>query len=399
MVGTNLSTMEAGSLDEIGNVIAFFDPAGSSRPSDAVIQRQLAHFRLEQKVGGYTAAELAKPEIENTRSNVGSLIGVPGDRVALGESSTVLWSRALSLLPLRQHSKIIVTSYEYGSNLLSLAALSRRRDIEIKIIPMDMHGQVDLKVYTETFEAEDHIDLVALCHSPTSRGIRLDIEPLITVAKAHESWILVDACQSVGQLPTKWLGEMSDVIVSSGRKFIGGPRGTAFLGASEKFLSQATPFDADISGARLDPEFGIHVESAIGLLERWEGNVAGQLGLGTAAHEAELGTELAGIQREAIEYLRLELSSIQDLTVRDAPDVNYHTNALTFTHARYEAAPLVSMFRRAGAIISDVETYTAPLDLPPRVGRDVNRVSVCRATTSEDVDNFLRLTRQLLECL
>ena len=69
----------------------FLDYAGSSRPSDAVVERQYRHLRFEQVVGGYAAAEAVGDEIISVREALGSLVGAVGTAVALGESSSVLW--------------------------------------------------------------------------------------------------------------------------------------------------------------------------------------------------------------------------------------------------------------------------------------------------------------------
>jgi selenocysteine lyase/cysteine desulfurase len=201
------------------------------------------------------------------------------------------------------------------------------------------------------------------------------------------AFVFMDACQSVGQVPTDWLDCAADVVVCSGRKFVGGPRGTAFVSLSQRFLDQATPREADICGARIGLDLRLKVEFPIGLMERWEGNIAGYLGLGIAADETLAASGDREVRRRArlTESIRDALRSIRGVEICDPPDVDY-ASTLTFVVHGVEAAELVARCRRAGVFISEVETYTAPLDLPARVGRDVNRISVGRTTVESDIE-------------
>ena len=368
----------------------FFDYAGSSPVSDAVFTRQVAHLRREQEIGGYAAAEEVANDMTTVRRTLAELVGGSAERIALGESSTVLWARALSMIPFEADSRVIVTAYEYGSNIIALASLAERIGLQVDIVPALPSGQVNLDEFGSAIERPPSPSLVALCHIPTSRGICLDVRSMAERALDAGAFVFVDACQSVGQVPTDWLDCAADVVVCSGRKFVGGPRGTAFVSLSQRFLDQATPREADICGARINLDLRLKVEFPIGLMERWEGNIAGYLGLGIAADETLAASGDREVRRRSrlTESIRDALRSIRGVEICDPPDVDY-ASTLTFVVRGVEATELVARCRRAGVLISEVETYTAPLDLPGRVGRDVNRISVGRTTVESDIKDLV----------
>jgi cysteine desulfurase / selenocysteine lyase len=373
----------------------FLDHAGSSRPSDVVVQRQYRHLRLEQMTGGYAAAQSVSGEIASVRETLGGLVGADGSSVALGESSSVLWARALGLVSLKPGSKVIVTSHEYGSNLISLAAQVDRYGLLVQVVEAEVNGQVPIDEFMRALE-DGPPSLVALCHIPTGFGIAVDIRPLVSVAKRAGALVFIDACQSVGQMDTEWLMEEADVVVCSGRKFIEGPRGTGFAAVSQNFLEHVQITDADICGARLNGRLQLRVESPLGLLERWEGNVSGVVGLGVAAQETialdyaleyDRRTQLGAGLRDALQNLK----HVKVLEPNDAK-----SSTTTFVVGGTSPSEIVARCRAEGAIISEVETYTAPLDLPKRVGGDVNRVSFGRRSTEADIYAFASVLKMVI---
>lgn len=373
----------------------FLDHAGSSRPSNAVVERQYRHLRLEQEIGGYAAAEVVRAEVASIRETLGRLVGTAGTAVALGESSSVLWSRALGLTSLKPGSKVVVTSYEYGSNLISLAALAERNSLVVQVVEADERGQVSPDKFREVLEDGVSPSLVALCHIPTSFGITVDVRSLASMARNCGALVFVDACQSVGQIDTTWLMAHADVAVCSGRKFIAGPRGTGFAAISQRFIEQMQVSDADICGARLNDRLQLQIESRLGLLERWEGNISGILGLGVAARETlALDRVLEYARRmQLVEMLRAEVQSIKNARILESGKAT--CSMTTFVVEGMSALEVASHCRIEGAIISDAETYTAPLDLPKRVGRDVNRVSFGPRSTEADVHGFAMILEKV----
>ncbi len=375
-------------------LVTFLDYAGASRPSREVVDRQVQHLHREREIGGYAAANEVQAELGSCRSALSEIVGLPADLVAISDNSTNLWSRALSMVPFEPEDRVVLTSYEYGSNLIALQRYVAEFDLDIIVLGVGETGQLDPAHLGEVVSAGPPPRLISFCHAPSGVGTIVDLEPALRTDLGG-SLVFVDACQSVGQTDVSVIGALSDVIVCSGRKFLGGPRGTAFAGISERFAAHAVARDGDIRGARPPMDDHIHVQSPTALLERWERSIAGELGLGLAACEF-LEQDLEKLERRLGSLagaLRSELDALPGFVLSDPSPGS--GSSVTFHSRSHGVETLVSILRARDVFISEAETYTTPLDLVPRLGRDVNRASVGRETSIGDVERFLDILRGL----
>jgi hercynylcysteine S-oxide lyase len=205
------------------------DSAACSRQSFAVLDATAAHNRHEAEVGGYVAAEAARPVLDAGRAAVGALTGFAAEDVVFTTGSNnaldiVLadWTgeRTLACLP-----------GEFGPNLLSMA-LHR---FEVRHLPVDSPGRLDLAA-TEAYLKANPPALVHLTALGSHRGI---VQPAVAAAAlCREAGVpvIVDAAQAFAHLDCAGIG--ADVVYSSSRKWAAGPRGVGVLATRPGWLSE-----------------------------------------------------------------------------------------------------------------------------------------------------------------
>jgi cysteine desulfurase/selenocysteine lyase len=227
--------------------VTHFNNAGASLPPEPVLEAVIGHLRLEAAVGGYEAAAARPEEIEHTYDAVAALLGAHRDEIALVENATRAWDMAFYALPLEPGDRILTTSSEYASNVIAFLQLARRKGVRVEVVPDDASGQLDAGALRELLD--ERVKLIAVNHVPTHNGLVNPAAEIGKVAKEAGVPYLLDACQSVGQMPVDVHEIGCDLLSATGRKFLRAPRGTGFLYAAAPFLERLEPPFLDLHAA------------------------------------------------------------------------------------------------------------------------------------------------------
>jgi selenocysteine lyase/cysteine desulfurase len=359
--------------------------AGAGLMPRPVLDAVTAHLHREATIGGYEAADEAADRIRDSYRAVAELIGTAPRNVAIVENATVAFAQALSAFDFRPGDVIVTTRADYPSNQLMFLSLARRLGVEVQRAADLPAGGVDPESVRQ-LARNPRCRLVAVSWIPTSSGLVQDAAAVGRVCEDVGVPYLVDACQSVGQMPVDVGTLRCDFLGATARKFLRGPRGIGFLYVSDRALRQDRfPLFVDLRGADWTDPDAFRLAAGARRFENWEFAYALVLGLGEAARYAlavgprgyERAWRLAGL-------LRARLVAIPGVRVLDRG--TERCAIVTVDPAGRDAATLKLALRARGINTSSAGRGAGVLDLDAKGVTSVLRLSPHYYNTEEELD-------------
>jgi selenocysteine lyase/cysteine desulfurase len=347
--------------------------AGAALPTADTLDTVVEYLRLEAFTGGYETARGALERIERTYESIATLVGCTADEVALMDSATRAWQTAIASLRLKTGDRVVVTRSEYVSNALMLLSLEREVGIVIDVVGTTAEGTVDLVELESRLEGAA---LVAIGHIPTFSGLVEPVAAIGELTRRHGIPFVLDATQSLGQLPIHAELIGCDILVSTGRKYLRAPRGTGVLVVRRPLLDTLEPWVPDVRGAEWNGERTWELRDSARRFETFEHSPALRLGLGAAVdHALELGIDaIAERIGDLGADLRARLCETTGVEIADPPAAAGGT--VTFTIEGHSAEAVVAHLARHDVRVVSVPASHGQWELGRREVDAVVRASV-----------------------
>jgi cysteine desulfurase / selenocysteine lyase len=351
-----------------------------------VLQATIGHLQLEALSGGYEAAAQAHEAVEHVYDAAARLLGCHHHEIAIVENATRAWDMAFYAVPLGPGDRILTTVAEYASNYIAFLQLARKTGAVAEVIPNDASGQLSIEALQRGID--DRVKLIAITHVPTNSGL---VNPAAVVGKiAREAGVLflLDACQSVGQMPIDVEAMGCDMLSATGRKYLRGPRGTGFLYVRQGILERLEPPFLDLHAAHWVAPERFEIRPDARHFENWESYYAGKIGLGVAMDYAlQWGLEAIWERiRGLADELRQQLRAIPGVTVRDQG--TEQCGIVAFTMSGREADDVQRLLGGAGINVSVSRIASTRLDMESRGLPDLVRASVRYYNTKAEIERF-----------
>lgn len=372
----------------------FFDNAGASLMPQCVIDAQIEHIQLEAKVGGYEAANARAEQVANVYASAARLINAQTDEIALVENATVAWQLAFASVSFQPGDRILTANASYASNFLNFLLAKERYGVSVEVIPADASGQISTDALADMMD--ERVRLIAITHVPTNGGLVNPAAAVGKIARQSDAIYLLDACQSVGQLPIDVTEIGCDFLSTTGRKWLRGPRGSGFLFVRQDVLEKVSVPFVDLHAARWVERDRYELRSDARRFENWEYNYGAVLGFGAALDYAqawgidaicERVQSLAGLLRE-------KLRQLPGVTIHDIGQ--QQSGLVTFSASGAEAADLKLKLAAHKITLVTSTPFSTRLDAEARQLPDLVRASIHYYNTVEEIDRFCQVLGTML---
>ena len=238
-----------------GAPLIYLDSGATSQKPEAVLDAE-REFLLRSNApvhrGAYALGEEATDAYEAAREAVAQFIGGSFDEVVFTKNAT----EAINLVAyamgnaatagaeaerfrLGPGDRIVVTEMEHHANLLPWQQLAHRTGAELAWLPLTDDGRLDLEHLDEIIDARTKV--VSFVHQSNILGTINPVAPIAARARAVGALVVLDACQSVPQMPVSVQDLNVDFVTFSAHKMLG-PSGIGVLWGRRELLEALPPF-------------------------------------------------------------------------------------------------------------------------------------------------------------
>jgi selenocysteine lyase/cysteine desulfurase len=210
------------------------------------------------------------------RDRAAQLLHCQPSEIALVPNTTFGINVIAAGYPWRQGDSVVVLENEFPSNLLPWQSLCRR-GVEVRVVPVEPSGQIDLMRLRESIDSTTRI--VSVSWVGYASGYRIDLASACEIAHRGGAQLFVDAIQGLGVFPLDTASIPIDYAAADGHKWMLGPEGAGLLYIRNSHLERLEPMMVGWGSIQSSHEF----RSAGAVLKkdasRYEGGSANHVGL------------------------------------------------------------------------------------------------------------------------
>jgi len=217
---------------------------GWSGPSPRVVLARVKEWLDFENHEGPTAPHVLRRRRqvqEEARGAVARLLGGSPEEITLTQNTTEGINIIVNGMTWRPGDEVVTTNLEHSSGIIPCYNLARRRRVRIRIV--DLVGADTPSLILERLEAaiSPRTRLILLSHIMYLNGLCLPLKEIQAVARERHVPVLVDAAQSVGQMPLDMKELGCDFYALPGHKWLLGPDGTGALYIRRELIPQIQP--------------------------------------------------------------------------------------------------------------------------------------------------------------
>ena len=302
-----------------GKPLIYFDNAATTQKPKRVIDALVnyyEHYNANIHRGIHTLAEKATRAYEDSRDAVQQFVNARFREEIIFTSGVtdgvnlVAFSYAWNFL--KEGDEVIVSGLEHHSNIVPWQIACEARHATLKVIPVDLHGEIQLDVFKSILSSKTKI--VAINHASNSLGTVNPIHRVIELAHSVGAIVLIDGAQAAAHLEINVQELDCDFYCVSAHKMYA-PTGTGFLYGKKELLEKMPPYR---SGGEMIRNVTFEKTTYNDLPYKFEAgtpNIADVIALKEAiAFINELGKEnIAAYEASLLEYASKRMSTLPGL--------------------------------------------------------------------------------------
>jgi cysteine desulfurase/selenocysteine lyase len=299
-----------------GHPLAYLDNGATSQKPKTVIDAVRNYYERDNANvhrGVHTLSELATNGYEGARDTARKFINA-ADRSEIvfvrGTTEGInLVAQSYGRPLLAEGDEIIISTMEHHSNIVPWQMLAGQTGAQIKVIPVNDDGALDIDAYLEMLGPKTRI--VAVTHVSNALGTVNPVKAMIDAAHDAGAVTVIDGAQAAPHLALDVQALDSDFYAFSGHKVFG-PTGIGVLHGKRELLDRMEPYQGGGEMIRSVSFEGTTYNDLPHKFEAGTPNIAGAVGLGAALdYVTDLGIDAIAAHEHDI--LEAATGSIGDI--------------------------------------------------------------------------------------
>ena len=372
--------------------LIYLDNASTTQKPSSVIEKIANYYKNTNSNihrGVHYLSQKSTEEYENSRMKIHKFIGSNSSKEIVFVKGT---TEAINLVAnsyvkplLSKGDNIIISQMEHHANIVPWQMITKEKQSEIRIIPMDKNGDLILD------KVDDLIDkntkFISVNHVSNTLGTINPIEKLIAKAHEHNIRIMIDGAQAVQHMRVNVREMNADFYCFSGHKMYG-PTGIGILYGKQEILENMQPYQG---GGDMIKSVTFEKTVYNDIPNRFEAgtpNIAGAIGLGEAIDFIE-NTTIEKIEKNEMELLNYATERISCIdNVKIIGNSSKKASVISFIIDGIHPHDIGTILDKLGIAIRAGHHCTQPImdfyEIP-----ETARASFAIYNTKEDIDKLV----------
>lgn len=371
----------------------YFDNAATTQKPKIVIDSICDYYRQYNANihrGIYKFSEQATEKYENARKKIANFINANPDEIIFVRGTTeginliaYSWGRNNLL----KNDLIVSSVMEHHSNIVPWQLLSQDIKSKLEFIGVNKNYSLSLTDFEKLLNKNPK--LVTITHMSNFLGTINPIEDIIKKAHSYGAKVLVDAAQSVPQMPIDVKKIDCDFLTFSGHKMLG-PTGIGILYAKKEILENMPPFHG---GGDMIKEVRLEASKWNDVPWKFEAgttNIAGAIGLGVAVDYLEnIGmTHVQEHEKRLLKYALDKMSALKYIDMYGVSDLKFRGGVVSFNLQNLHPHDVATVLDKYSIAIRAGHHCAQPLHEYFNLSAS-NRASFYIYNTESEVDAFV----------
>ncbi len=303
-----------------GKPLVYLDTGASAQKPRAVIDAMKTFMEEDYANihrGVHVLSQRATDAFENVRTKVARFLNAPSregivfTRNATESINLVAASYGQRLGP---GDEIVLSVMEHHANIVPWQLLQMQRGVDIKVVPVDADGVLDLDAYRRLLGPK--VKLVALTHCSNVLGTVTPVKEIARLAHEHGIPVLFDGSQAVVHGPVDVADIDADFYVFTAHKLYG-PTGLGVLWGKPEILKTMPPYQGGGDMIQSVSFKGTTFKEPPMRFEPGTPPIVEAIGLGAAIDYVEgLGrAAIAAHEHDLLTYATQKLAAIEGLRI------------------------------------------------------------------------------------